>query len=425
MKEIQNSFGLTWIAPWKVVKNAAGHHTWHQAINNVQVAKVRHFGMQDSSNPDWLQPLFNQSIKKRFQTVSPCLFHKLMKEIGQDKSKLRCVVIFEGSMFWAFLLAISSIFHPRVIFICNLWPSSKYLDLATSNFLSKKWMNFVLRVIGNFNRLQITVDTTVLAEFLCKEFSSDIKAFPVPSSLEFRLSERKDSLHKKVLLNIREFDLSRLRDILQNSCQHCVFHISYNKDNFAKLSEFFKNQKNLVIENVHVEVEQYESYIDSFDHAVFLYQPLALSPRSFSHFCASGRLLDVLLRRIPVSIPVEGVEWVDVARRWGSVSTFDFDSDLSVAKEFNHPNFSKTSYMTPPPFTPAGVVKQLSLLSQEKLDSKHTREHFGRIFPMMNAIIAYFTILTHWSLSMLLNIGYLIFRLFRSLIFRNRLRLDI
>ena len=355
LNDTKDPFNLAWIAPWVVVKDSAGHHTWHEAIHKIESANIRYFGLQNPSNPIWLQPLFNSSIKRRFKTISPFVFYKLSKQIRSKNLELNCVALFEGSFFWAFLMGFMSIVHPKAVYICNLWPASKYFDLANSSYAMKQQLRFCLKIVNAFSRLQITVETRVLADFLEDISGVSVKVFPVPSSLNYRIKERRRKSHSKVLLNIRQFDRLRLREVLQESCTKCSFHISSYKNDTDSLSDFLQNYKNVVIES-HSTDDKYESYIDSFDHAVFLYQPIPLFPGSFSHYCASGRLQDVLLRRIPVSIPDKGKEWINLARRWGSLSTFDFDSNLSVASELNHPDFSGGTFTTPPHLRPLGLL---------------------------------------------------------------------
>jgi len=410
-------FKLFLIAPFKVVKDAAGHHTWHEGLNRVKEYEVLHFGLDDPSNPEWIKPLFNQSIKRRFPTVDPLIFFKFLRKIRSSDFNMSCVAIFEGSLFWAFFMSSASLFHPNKVFVCNLWPSYKYLDLVKSNSLNGKVFRWCLRTFNRVPNLILTVDTKVLADLISQTSKAEIKVFPVPSSLNFRHETRFESEHKRVLLNLRGFDESRLMKAIKKSCPNCLFHVSFNKDRILQFNAKFGIINNLEMGSHHITPENYERYIDTFDHAVFFYQPLPSKPGEFSHYCASGRLLDVLLRRIPVSLPDKGSEWINIAQRWGKSSTFNFESDEEVEKALNHPVFTGCDPIEIPPFTPLGAIRELKILSTNKWLLRKQGGESSNLFIPLKKLLVLFLFSVSWCIGNLSNLAYTL-HVFTS----NRLR---
>ena len=399
-------FDITIIVPWIKVKNAAGHHTWHLALNSVEICKVEHFGLRSDSNPIWIQQVFPNSVTKRFQILSPISFNSFLNRLRRNRTNQTCVVIFEGSLFWALILGLTSLCDRNSVFICNLWPSHRYLDILRAKSYRSKWLKCTLSFLELFKRLQITVDTKVLADLLSKSYHVTIKDFPVPSSLEYRKESRSSSEHYRVSLLMRGVELSRAVKLLKDSCQMCTFHIGHPAGNASTIRTLFQGFLNVEVGDRYIGEEEYEAYIDSFDHAILLYQPLPISPGSFSHFCASGKLLDLLLRRVPISLPDKGLEWINLAKRWGSFSLFDFESDESIKKELNHPQFTKEPSHLSPPFSPSGSVSKLVSMSEDLAKHQRDLKNSDYLLNYVCTLICYTIIFSHWIFGLLANTIY-------------------
>ena len=388
------------------MKNAAGHHTWHSALNSVEICKVEHFGLRSDSNPIWIQQVFPNSVTKRFQILDPISFNSFLNRLRRNRTNQTCVVIFEGSLFWALILGLASLCDRNSVFICNLWPSHRYLDILRAKSYKSQWFKFTLYFLELFKRLQITVDTKALADLLSKSYNVTVKDFPVPSSLEYRKESRHSSKHYRVALLMRGVDLSRVGELLKDSCQLCTFHIGHPAGNDSTIRTFFQGFLNVEVGDRYIGEEDYQAYIDSFDHAILLYQPLPISPGSFSHFCASGKLLDLLLRRVPISIPDKGLEWINLAKQWGSYSLFDFESDESIKKELNHPKFTKEPSHHSLPFTPSGSVSTLISMSEDLAKYQRDLKNSKYLLSHVGTLVSYTIIFSHWIFGLLANTLY-------------------
>ena len=404
---MNQEFFIGVITPWRITVGSAGHSTWHYALSCVDGFDVCHFGLKDNNRPDWIQPVFGKSLDRYIQSASPKSIRSLISRINKHHHQSGCVTIFEGSMYWAFVFLLLSKVLPSKIFICNLWPSYKYLELSEGKGFRSQVFKLSLKLLNRRKNLVLTVDTQALARKINSLLSVNLENFPVPTSLSFREVERKYRSHWNVLVNNRGIDFERLYSILQESCQQCTFHIPYNKSKYDELKSLFQYLPNIDLGDKYIGDAEFENYIDSFDHSIFLYTPIPMKKHDFSHFCASGKLLDVLVRQIPVSLPVGGEEWISIAMQWGRYSIFNIESNTSIVSEFNHPKFSGFPPKTTPNFTPYESLKRLERIYRTSSGLKDTSK--SKSFYSASAaesLIVQFAIALFWLSASIISLFY-------------------
>jgi hypothetical protein len=212
--------------------------------------------------------------------------------------------------------------------------------------------------------------------------------FPLPSALPY-LFEKNERIreHHRVLVNIRDFEISKLHELLKNSCPKCTFVLPRGPLASEPLSNQFGNYSNLYFDQANIPVEDYLQYIDQFDYMIFLYSPSINS---------SGRLLDAIVRRIPVCLPRESTEWCDIAREWGELHEYGWLNEAELSQNFNHPLFRSPTNKRVPSFTPSGSRFELSKFADFWKSSKISSGHFFKL-------VTFALILVHWFTSMLMN----------------------
>jgi hypothetical protein len=206
----------------------------------------------------------------------------------------------------------------------------------------------------------MTFDTKLMTNKVNSETSSNLFRFPVPSSFSYRIASGLETKsHYRVLVNMRAFPEEKLHDLLKSSCQQCTFVLPRGTLKSQPLKVNFGHYTNTYFDDKVIPITDYESYIDQHDYMIFLYQP---------SIDASGRILDSIARGIPVCVPKQASEWAEIAKQYGQLFDFDWNSMESLATTFNHPTFSKLTYIGEPPFTPSNVLAEFTrILTHSKL----------------------------------------------------------
>ena len=362
-------------APWQIVENEPRHNTWHFALYAESKAlskKLHYFGYKPPKTEPWINPVFNRSIFYKYPFISLRNFRKLIREIGSRTShnEENIFYIFEGNFFWLFLFLTISPWIGNAFFICNLFSSESY---NRKIFLSKNsWYRLlftsVLRMLPE--NLVVTFDTKTMAKKVNGAGIYNARVFPVPGSFsqEIQISVKS---HLRALVSLRDFSYEDLSKMFFYSCKHCEFTVlprgPQDKLIYEKL---FREFSNVNLDKNDIKVEDYGSYIKSFDYSVLLYKPSA---------DASGRLLDAILKGVAVCIPKESEEWCEIAEDWGYSYEFEWDLVTKNEKIFNHPEFNAPKRSGEIPFSPKNSLIQLENFFTERFsDSSHSRKA-GRI----------------------------------------------
>jgi hypothetical protein len=130
---------------------------------------------------------------------------------------------------------------------------------------------------------------------------------------------------------------------------------------------------------------------------IFLYKPSIDS---------SGKLLDALVRNIPVCLPRQSTEWVKIAQTDGRSFTYEWGSEIEVLKAFYHPNFSGNSLMHEPDFTPSKSLARMRLMAADEIA-------YSRQNSTLFRVNTYFFISLHWFISLTASALYSLWLKFR------------
>jgi hypothetical protein len=213
---------------------------------------------------------------------------------------------------------------------------------------------FLFWYFSKIGGVQVTVDTINLKERInsSQKTTPKVKVFPLPSSFELLEGEKpKSNNHARVLVNMRDFSLSDLSELLSTSCKSCLFVfpvglLDKSTDSFGLL-----NFTNVEFEDRSIPVENYRDYIDSFDYMIFLYKPSLDS---------SGKILDCITRKIPVCLPIQATEWVETAQKWNRIFLYSYGKNESASGSFNHPVFTLPQSAKSPTCTPINTLREFS-----------------------------------------------------------------
>ena len=264
------------------------------------------------------------------------------------------LAIYEGSLSWAWFMLIMGITTGASKIYCNLFPASRIVPRITSTSLVGYLIRINIGILGKIgkNYLELSFDTNSAITAASNLGIRNVKLFPLVSALDSRKIKPQLGLHFRVLVNVRDVNLDRIMNPLRESCKECHF--------------IFPNPNSLYIEkmgfgNVHVSLdnipkEDYESFIDSFDYMILLYAPTLDS---------SGKLLDAIVRDIPICIPKQSEEWTAIAAEWGVIHRFDLEDERSLSRIFSHPPFEDKILNRPNPFSPKALVNHLTNVSLE------------------------------------------------------------
>jgi hypothetical protein len=199
---------------------------------------------------------------------------------------------------------------------------------------------------------------------------------------------------------MRAFPEEKLHDLLKSSCQKCTFVFPRGTLKSQPLKVNFGHYKNTFFDDKVIPIKDYQSYIDQHDYMIFLYRP---------SIDASGRILDAIARGIPVCVPMQASEWSEIAKQYGRSFDFDWSSNESLATTFNHPTFSKLTFIGEPPFTPSNVLAEFTRIVKNSNFSR-TRLSF------VKKVLILILIFLHSLISSISSILYQILFRFRSFI---------
>ncbi len=374
------------IAGWRLVPEEPRHNTWHNALSDaskIQDIDLEYLGLINTYKTNWIEQILPDSILKRFPYISPLSFFRILKKIRSSRSGQTVLYIFEGSLFWVFVLNCFRIFVPNCVIICNLFPSSRYDSRFYRNEKMKPWYRLFFRMIQHKKGSIITFDTQLMTSKVNKYIKNRLNRFPVPSSFPFNKRDRlKTSGHYRVLVNLRSYPTEDIHFLLQNSCSFCTFVFPRGPLATTPLSIEFGKYRNASFDRSVIPVTEYQDYIDTFDYMIFLYKP---------SIDASGRILDSITRGVPICVPKQATEWSHVSKTWGQSNLFDWTSPEDTARTFNHPIFDSAIVNGAPPFTPNGSLHEIIELGTDPNQTKRDN-HF------MNKALAIFALVLHFSL---------------------------
>jgi len=352
----RSSVKLVGVAGWRLVLSEPRHNTFHNALamnaSQNQVG-IKYLGLEENPPLDWLTKFWPNTILRKFPSFSFSDFANSRKLMQDSPNEPTVVFLFEGSLSWYFLLSIYTLFNRNITVVCNLFSSSKYKNLLfNSGDGVKTRFKILFYFFSKFPRSIATFDTQQMADLVNTNVRSmQFYKFPVTSSFPFREELKKESEHFHVLVNLRTFPLDRLHRLMQNSCPKCIFRFPRGPMATPSLESEFSKYDNAQFDRLNIPVEDYMGYFDQFDYTILLYQP---------SIDASGKLLDAIARRLPVVIPEESTEWAAIARKWGTSSTFKWDTvGIVDFKPFNHPDFVHPLKSGAPDFTPEDTLRCL------------------------------------------------------------------
>ena len=378
---------LIGIAAWKFVPSEPRHNTFHQAISD-EAAKqglpMEYLGLKNTFKADWVNQVLPDTALKRIPYISPRQLSKILRSLHSTKNTRTVIYMFEGSFTWLFLLSLISGLIPNSSVVCNLFPSSKYSRILYNKRGLRPLYSRVFLVISKFKNIHLTFDT----ELMIKKVNNSLgreqfgKIFPLPSARPY-LDEPKNNLssHHKILINMRDFNLGELHELISQSCKECTFVLPRGPMASTPLAHQFGQYSNLSFDEINIPVENYLDYIDHFDYMIFLYKPSIDS---------SGKLLDAVVRRIPVCLPVQSTEWCSIAAKYGYLHEYDCLSMEAKVKTFNHPIFLDPESSEIPEFTPSGAIKNLSNYATPSFSQKNFLN--GRLYLISGLLITLYWI---------------------------------
>ena len=303
----------------------------------------------------WINELLPKSSQFQIPMVGLGSFITIRKFIlsnrGAGSSNL---AIYEGSLSWAwFLFSIGAATGASKVF-CNLFPASRIVPRLTSKNIKGQLNRISIRVLQRIgkNSLELSFDTQSAIDAVHDSGIRNIELFPLVSALEPRNQKLKSKSHFNVLVNVRDVHHKTIINALEKSCEQCRFVFPSSK--YLYLEELGFTNVQVLLENI--PRKDYERYIDSFDYMILLYAPTLDS---------SGKLLDAVVRDIPICIPKQSVEWTAIAAKWGRIHRFDSENEKSLSRIFSHPPFEDKSLNSPNPFSPKALITHLANNSPE------------------------------------------------------------
>ena len=382
------------IASWRLVPDEPRHNTWHNALYDAsrkQDVDLEYLGLINTHQTNWITRILPDSVLKRFPYLSLYSFIKISRKILGSGNKRTVIYIFEGSVSWLFFLGCISALIPNCAVICNLFSSSRY----NQRFFSRGKMKLAYRILFKFvqgrERVRVTFDTQLMTSKVNEYIQTSLLRFPVPSSFPFNYHKvLLDTQHYRVLVNLRSFPNDNIHELLKSSCKSCSFVFPRGPLATTPLSIEFGHYSNASFDQYVIPVDEYQSYIDTFDYMIFLYQP---------SIDASGRILDSITRGVPVCVPRQASEWAYIAKTWGRSALFDWGSVADTAKMFDHPKFGIPTLNSDPPFTPDGSLKEI-VNFVPKLDTRKS------ITLRVLKPFIYLLIILHSIIASILSFGY-------------------
>jgi hypothetical protein len=387
---------LIGIAAWKFVPSEPRHNTFHQAISEEaarQGVPIHYLGLRNTYKADWATQILPDTVLKRVPYISPLQLFKILRSFRLTKDSRTVIYLFEGSFAWLFLLTLLSGLIPNSSVVCNLFPSSKYSKILLNKRGLRPMYTRIFLIISKFRNIHLTFDTQLMTSMINKSLGREQfqQIFPLPSALPY-LEKRKTNPfnHHKVLINMRDFNLDELHELISQSCRECTFVLPRGPMASTPLIDKFGQYSNLAFDERNIPVEDYLVYIDQFDYMIFLYKPSIDS---------SGKLLDAVVRGIPVCLPAQSTEWCSIAAEHGYLHQYDYLSLGAAGSSFNHPIFSEPRSHEVPEFTPSGAIKNLSKYAAMKLPQKNFLQ--GLLYLISSLLIT-----LHWIVASAANFGY-------------------
>ncbi len=352
-----NDVNFIGIAGWRFVPAEPRHNNFHQAISveaNSQNLPIWYLGLENTTKADWVTQVLPDTVLKRFPYISPVRYSKIKRSLKLQREFKTVVYIFEGSFLWLILIKLLSGLIPNSSVVCNLFSSSKYSQALFDDGKIRPLYALALKALGRFENVHLTFDTQIMTDKVNLALGRNQfqNVFPLPSALPY-LAEKKYSPegHHRILINMRDFEISTFHDLISSSCPDCTFVLSRGPLASTPLWVEFGKYPNLAFDEANIPVDEYLNYIDQFDYMIFLYKPSIDS---------SGRLLDAIVRRIPVCVPSQSTEWCSIARDFGELHQYDWLTSDGKRANFNHPSFSDNALEKIPEFTPAGAINSLA-----------------------------------------------------------------
>lgn len=400
MTDPVNYIGL---AAWRFVPEEPRHNTFHNAIASTKLSDnshVQYLGLKNTFYTDWVTQVLPDTVLKRFPYMSPRSFRRVSEALKLDAGKPTIIFMFEGSFLWALLLKLLGRTIGNSAVICNLFPASGHQKLLFKGSVIRPSYRLLLKYFYPRKNLILTFDTHLMQSKVNRDLGEDViqGRFPLPSALSFRQAPiRFSNGHSRVLVNMRNFDVEKLHKYLENSCKDCVFVFPRGPLASEPLWKKFGSYENVVFDETSVPLDQYQDYIDQFDYMIFLYEPSIDS---------SGKLLDALVRNIPVCLPRQSTEWVEIAQADGRSFTYEWGSEIEVLKAFYHPNFSGNSLMHEPDFTPSKSLARMRLMAADGIARSRQNSTLFKVN-------TYFFISLHWLISFTASALYSLWLKFR------------
>jgi hypothetical protein len=386
---------LIGIAAWKFVPSQPRHNTFHQAISQEAIKRglsIQYLGLKNTHKADWVNQVLPDTVLKRIPYISPLQLYRILRSLPLAKKSKNVIYMFEGSFTWSVLLSLVSRLIPNTSVVCNLFPSSKYSKILNNKNGLRPIFSAVFLIFSKFSWIHLTFDTRLMSESVNQSIGREQfkNIFPLPSALPY-LEEKQNisPLHYKILVNMRDFNLAELHELVSGSCQECTFVFPRGFTTSTPLWYEFGDYSNLSFDETNIAVEDYLDYVDQFDYMIFLYNPSIDS---------SGKLLDALVRRKPVCLPRESTEWCSIAANFGSVHQYDFTSLDGKKILFNHPIFSESNSTEIPQFTPAGAIENLSKYASRGVPNT-------TIVNITFQLISGFLITLHWIVASVANLS--------------------
>lgn len=345
------------IAPWRVVPEKPRHNTIHQAIYRAGISEglnMTYLGLEKTFEEVWISQVLPDSILRPFPIMKFREMKRAIAAVRISHDERVLFYLYEGSFSWAMTLKLLSCFIRSSIIVCNLFPASKYKAVIFGRSSIKLRYRLLFWIFSKFNNVFFTVDTNSLANQINSQNGSHFKVdvFPLPSAFEIvETVEKRVSEHKRVLVNVRNYSINQIQDLLANSCGSCSFTFPEELHELTRLNSGLNRYSNAVFESSSIPVDSYRDYIDSFDYMIFLYAPSEDT---------SGKILDAITRRVPVCLPYEASEWVDLSTRWNKSFLFSHSNFLSARQAFNHPRFQEPLLDGEPRCTPRNMLLDLS-----------------------------------------------------------------
>jgi hypothetical protein len=395
---------LIGIAGWKFVPAEPRHNNFHQAISfeaNSRGFPIWYLGLEKTTKADWVTQVLPDTVLKRIPYISPAGYSRIRKSLSIQPESKTVIYIFEGSFLWLVLLKLISGLIPNSLVVCNLFSSSRYSRVMFSGGKIRSSYAILLRILNRFDNLLLTFDTKLMVDQVNFSLGRNQfqTVFPLPSALPY-LTQKKYTPegHHRVLVNMRDFEITTLHDLISYSCPDCTFVLPRGPLASEPLWIEFGKYPNLTFDEKNIPVDEYLAYIDQFDYMIFLYRPSIDS---------SGRLLDSIVRRIPVCTPSQSTEWCSIARSYGELHEYDWFNTVEKRAIFNHPHFSETILKVAPEFTTAGTVNKLSGFSRGEKNTSRPRKFVSLV---TSIALIYF----HWFFALLANYFFAAFLLIKS-----------